>query len=449
MKKAWLTLLLSLAAMPVGADSEPTFNARVYWASSGFAVGVDDCTGADRFIIAAGTKGTTLGDMSALTNISCSAARVTRNSPDTDDWYGGVLFGFLDDECADFIVIGSRRHGHTHSRRSVGNSDDTNKLVGVRRGSCAEDDEDDGGGPDENLGGGGSDGGTGGGTGGGGSGSDEPERVTCGARVTPYWQGPGGFVARPSNGLSADVTISCGTSRWTDTLYARDDGLIVQLLTDKRCEDTQGRVAFDGIEEGAWYWITDSRNAAASPLVCENQLGGSVDAAVPEGVEPMSTDGGTFLRHVSGLIGIVPHIAGGDGFHTGYWRGKGGIVGRPLNGQSARVKVTCGRTYQTLTYGAGDDGLIVELIDRSYCTDPAGNPVSGSLEVSGLADGGWYWVNGDHSVAVAPLLPPSILVGSKPLNPGGLTADDGELGTLFDQTSVQLIAIVPRIGHDE
>ena len=441
MKKAWLTLLLSLAAMPVGADSEPTFNARVYWASSGFVVGVDDCTGADRFIIAAGTKGTTLGDMSALTNIGCSAALVTRDSPDTDDWYGGVLFGFLDDECAEFVVIGSRRHGHTHSRRSVGNSDDTNKLVGDRRGSCADRDDDEDDDRDEDDGGGGDTGGD--------PGGDEPERSTCGARVTPYWQGPGGFVARPSNGLSADVTISCGTSRWTDTLYARDDGLIVQLLKDKRCEDTQGRVAFDGIEEGAWYWITGGQNVAASPLVCENQLGGGVGAAVPGGVEPTTTDSGTFLRHVSGLIGIVPHVAGGDGLHTGYWRGNGGIVGRPLNGQSARVKVKCGRTYQTITYQAGDDGLIVELIDRSYCTDSAGNPVSGSLEVSGLADGGWYWVDGDRSAAAAPLLPPSILVGSKPLDPGGVTADDGEFGTLFDQTSAQLIAIVPRIGHDE
>ncbi|MXX77102.1 MAG: hypothetical protein F4210_02265 [Holophagales bacterium] len=257
-------------------------------------------------------------------------------------------------------------------------------------------------------------------------------------------------MVRPANGMSAEVTISCGTTRWTDTLFARDDGLIVQLLHDQRCQTTQGRVAFDGIEEGAWYWIIDGRRAAASPLVCEHQLGGGVAAAVPGGVAPTAMEQGTFLRHVSGLVGIVPHVAGGgEGFHMGYWRGNGGVVGRPLNGRSAKVKVTCGRTYSTSSYRAGEDGLIVERIDRSYCADANGNPLSGSIEVSGLADGGWYWVDGQDRAAVAPLLPPSMLMGATPLNPGGVEADDGEFGTLFDQASARLIAIVPSIGRNE
>ena len=50
-----------------------------------------------------------------------------------------------------------------------------------------------------------------------------------------FFRGTGGFVAAPTNGRSIEVTIERGEESVTETLYARADGLVVQLLNDPLC----------------------------------------------------------------------------------------------------------------------------------------------------------------------------------------------------------------------
>lgn len=139
------------------------------------------------------------------------------------------------------------------------------------------------------------------------------------AYVAPFFQGTGGLVVRPSNARSMDVTLHrADGATHTETLYARDDGLVVQLLTSEIClangSPVQCRLSVTGVEAGGWYWVNGDRNAALAPLVCESQLDRSRQALNPGGVDatPSEWGGGTLvLHHASGLMGIVPHLVGG------------------------------------------------------------------------------------------------------------------------------------------
>ena len=287
---------------------------------------------------------------------------------------------------------------------------------------------------------------------------DEPKPSSCVEHVTPYWHGGGGFVVQPEDGLSAEVRIVCRDSSGEEvevqeTLYPSDDGLIVQLLSKDACfdddgEPRRGSVSFTGITDGGWYWVSGERNAAVAPLACETGLQGT-PATLVGGITTTVTDTGTFIRHESAkLIAVVPHLAQeGDVLHAPYWRGYGGIVGEPKEGESIRVTVECAGETATNVYDA--DGAIAELIRVPSCKDEDDNPVAGTMSVTGMKAGGWYWVEGDRNAAVAPLLTAAQLEGGvSAVIPGGVTVDEGPNGTFIDHDAAKLIAIVPNVKYE-
>lgn len=139
----------------------------------------------------------------------------------------------------------------------------------------------------------------------------------CERHMAPFFQGVGGFVARPADGLSLEVGVRRGRESERQTLYPRDDGLVVQLVDSALCSDEHGdavecQVSFTNVEDGGWYWVNGERNAAVAPLVCEEQLGGPVVALAPGGVETSRSEYGTgslFVHQTQGLMGIVPHLS--------------------------------------------------------------------------------------------------------------------------------------------
>lgn len=291
----------------------------------------------------------------------------------------------------------------------------------------------------------------------------EPEPV-CPHRLTPYWHGSGGFAVRPADGESATVRIECAGRSYTSRERAGEDGLIVRTVSQPICTADDGRaiegeMTFEGIDGDGWYWINGDRNVAVAPLVCEESLNPGLRPPVPGGVTArpsgdrrfvLSVRGewhGTLMVHEeSGFMGIVPHLVDleGDGEHVApYWKGGGGIVGRPLDGSRATVRLACGEAdTESQVLEAGEDGLIVELLPG--CFDEDGAAVAGRLEVDGLEDGAWYWLNTGPASAAAPLLRRGAEVNlTTPVLPAGVDAEEGPLGTLFSRGP--LMGVVPRV----
>lgn len=283
----------------------------------------------------------------------------------------------------------------------------------------------------------------------------EPEEENAGCEVwtTPYWRGSGGFAVRPTDRNSAVVRLRRGrTMRFPKREYAGDDGLIVRLIDDSLFFDRDGdplagTVSFEGIDGGGWYWVNGDRNVAVAPLVCESSFSDRIEPPIPGGVAASSSDTGTLVVHEgTGFMGVIPHLEAlhGDGRHVAsYWKGDGGVVGRALNGRSVAVRRACGIVPETYTVDAGEDGLVVELVDG--CVDPRGNSIRSGLEVEGLADGAWYWLNENGLSAAAPLIrrsgDPAELAA--PVIPGGVYADEGLRGTQFIRD--RLMGVVPRL----
>ena len=273
----------------------------------------------------------------------------------------------------------------------------------------------------------------------------DPEPQSDCTLVAPYWTGPtGGFTVRPAPGRTS-VSLSCG-GRTTE--YSAEDGLVTRLV-ERSCRGSG--LQLTGAAPGGWYWQHGDRNAAVAPLVCSEALGGP-SAVVPGGVTAEATDQGTLIRHdTARLIGIVPHLAGNDcdEYVTPYWQGDGGVVVRPAEGrETVRVRVQCGRTSSTMTPSAGEDGVIAELVEKSYCTDDQGSPKEGGLTVTGAAPGGWYWVRGEANAAVSPLMCADLLGGPEAVDPGGVVSRATEDGTYFRHDVNRLIGVVPHLALD-
>lgn len=290
--------------------------------------------------------------------------------------------------------------------------------------------------------------------------------------VAPFWRGSGGFAVRPTDGRSAVLRIRCGHSNYESREFAGQDGLIVRLVRLPQCSSPEGdrllgELTFEGIDDDGWYWIHGDYNAAVAPLVRESSLRPELRPPIPDGVTAspsgdqrfvLSVTGrlwGTLVDHdTNGFIGIIPHIVDleGAGRHAApFWRGHGGVVGRPVDGVSATFRLTCadGQSY-TYELEPRPDGVIAQLLDG--CFDRDGDPIDGDLEVDGLENGAWYWLNHGRLFtgqviptrrpcrpgrcsAAAPLVrrdsdPDSL---TRAVVPGGVEADRGPLGTLFTQ----------------
>ena len=287
----------------------------------------------------------------------------------------------------------------------------------------------------------------------------------CERYSAPFFRGSGGFVVAPRDGRSAEVTVQSGGESDGRTVSAGRDGLAVDLLRSPLCFGRNGvfpaqcQVSFSGIKGGGWYWVNGDRNAAVAPLVCSEDLGGGPAPIGPGGVQTLPSRWGTgtlFVHDTQGLMGIVPQLsptgrAGApncERWVAPFFRGQGGFVARPEAGRTAEVVVRRDNsvTREPLTPGA--DGLAVELLSDSLCTDANGEAVECQVSFTGIGGGGWYWVNGDRNAAVAPLVCEGRLAGSVAAVPGGVKTSRAAFGTgsLFVHDTQRLMGIVPHLS---
>ena len=108
----------------------------------------------------------------------------------------------------------------------------------------------------------------------------------------------------------------------------------------------------------------------------------------------------------------------GDNCHVvPYFKGHGGFVGQVAEGvEKVEFVLTCGSV--TVTSGAEpkDNGIVAQLMSMSNGLDC---PDGGSVEISGLMDGGWYYITGDRGSAAASLVRKDVLGNAmvKPTDP--------------------------------
>ncbi len=295
---------------------------------------------------------------------------------------------------------------------------------------------------------------------GGNDGDVEEVAEPCDRFITPYAEGEVVVISKPTES-SAEITVTCQGTTDSYIETAREDGLIVRELG---CNDEEGSpqvasIEVAGVEPGGWYYVRGDRNVAVAPLVCKSDLDNSsvVKAVDPGGVTTVQGEYGTFIRHnTEGWIAIVSDVPSyeGDEAHVApYWRGHGGIVGRPVNGEeSITVQIDCHvqaaddlvtvSVHEQVLTADPNTGLVVALIEQK-CGEES---LSENLEVSGMEDGGWYWIKGDSNVTVSSLIRKSAVSEEdpNPFDPGGVSVDRGYYGTLFVREGSQISGIVPR-----
>ena len=123
--------------------------------------------------------------------------------------------------------------------------------------------------------------------------------------------------------------------------------------------------------------------------------------------------------------------------------GEGGFVGELADGfDMANFVVTCGNTTASGS-AAGDGGGVVRQL-FSMANGLACHGEGGSIQIHGLADGGWYWINDDMNSAVSPLIAKDALMGDEvmPTDPGGVTLMAGDYGTYVKSGS--RVGILPH-----
>ena len=285
----------------------------------------------------------------------------------------------------------------------------------------------------------------------------------CEGYSAPFFRGSGGFVVEPEDGRSAELTVQFGDDSDTRTVYAGRNGQAVELLASDLCASggspAECQVTFGGIRGGGWYWVNGDRNAAVAPLVCSEDLGGGTAPLDPGGVQVAPSTYGTgtlFIHDTQGLMGIVPQLsptgrAGSpscERYVAPFFRGRGGFVARPASGRTAEVTVERGSSMTREPLSPRSDGLAVELLSDSLCTDADGQPVECKVSFTGIGEGGWYWVNGDRNAAVAPLVCEGGLSGTPALEPRGVAASRAAFGTgsLFVHDTQRLMGIVPHLS---
>ncbi len=131
--------------------------------------------------------------------------------------------------------------------------------------------------------------------------------------VAPVFMGEGGFVGELADGFDmANFVVSCGNTTASGSAAGDSDGVVRELFSMANglaCLDEGGSIQIHGLADGGWYWINDSMNSAVSPLIAKDALAGDeVMPTDPGGVTLTSGDYGTYVKHGSGRVGILPHF---------------------------------------------------------------------------------------------------------------------------------------------
>ena len=138
----------------------------------------------------------------------------------------------------------------------------------------------------------------------------------CG-HIVPYYKGNGGLVGMMADGAD-EVTFvaSCYNVTTTGTAGVSDDGMASMLFNEMNglaCADMDGgSMEIAGLEDGAWYWITDDVNSAVGSLVNKAVLGNDMTMPADTGSDDIVMtpgEGAYFLKQVStGRVGILSTI---------------------------------------------------------------------------------------------------------------------------------------------
>ncbi|MDE2923321.1 MAG: hypothetical protein OYL92_12500 [Acidobacteriota bacterium] len=132
-----------------------------------------------------------------------------------------------------------------------------------------------------------------------------------------------------------------------------------------------------------------------------------------------------------------------------YFRGEGGFIGDIAGGfDKVNFVIDCGivTTTGSASPSAGGTVAVALTMDNGLaCAD------GGSVEVHGLMDGGWYWINDSMNSAVASLVAKDALgnATTAPANPGGtditLDTPTGGMTSIVKQASTGRIGILHHI----
>ncbi len=140
----------------------------------------------------------------------------------------------------------------------------------------------------------------------------------------------------------------------------------------------------------------------------------------------------------------------GDGCHVApYFKGEGGFVGEKADGyDEVTFVVDCGRVNTTGTAPVNDDGIASQRLAADVGLDCADG---GTVEIVGLKDGGWYWINDTMNSAVASLVRKDALGNDMvmPTNPGSpditLESMEGGATTILKEVSTGRIGILHHV----
>ena len=217
--------------------------------------------------------------------------------------------------------------------------------------------------------------------------------------IVPYYKGSGGFVGMMTAGAE-EVTFvaSCDNVTTTGTANVNADGMASMLFNDMNglaCDTDDGSMQVAGLEDGAWYWITDAMNSAVGSLVNKAVLGNDMTMPADTGSDDIVMtpgEGAYFLKQLStGRVGILSTIMAepptppatmcgpvGDGttqLTTNCMLGDGSTwirLGGPASGNRTDVSITDGTVERNYS---GDIDVLATLWASAGTVSESGTAV--------------------------------------------------------------------------
>lgn len=129
-----------------------------------------------------------------------------------------------------------------------------------------------------------------------------------------------------------------------------------------------------------------------------------------------------------------------------YFRGEGGFIATVAEGADEVVFVaSCGNVTTTGEVATGG-GTVAQLF--TWRNGLACDGDDGSLEIAGVADGGWYWITDDTNSAVGSLVSKDILENETTeitSAGGGVSMTAGQGAVFLKETGTGRVGILPNI----
>ena len=144
-----------------------------------------------------------------------------------------------------------------------------------------------------------------------------------------------------------------------------------------------------------------------------------------------------------------------DECHTApVFKGQGGFVGAAameddedtmdVDESVVTVVVSCGAVTTSMDANQDDEGIVRQLFTEDNglaCAD------GGSIDISGLADGGWYWIQDEANSAVSSLMRKDTLANAQttPTDPGGVDMTVEAYATYVKDPNSGRVGIISHI----